>query len=72
MKPNMGTTDRVLRALVAVVVAFLYFTGRINGITAIILGIIAVVFIVTSVAARCPGYVPFGLSTGKKTGSSAG
>jgi hypothetical protein len=67
VKQNMGTADRVVRILIALAVAFLYFTGRISGVLAAVLGVIAVVFIITSFAARCPGYLPFGISTRKET-----
>ena len=63
MKPNMGTIDRAIRGLLAVVVAILYFTGQISGTAAIILGVIAVIFAVTSLVSFCPAYIPFGLST---------
>jgi uncharacterized membrane protein YtjA (UPF0391 family) len=66
MNPNMGTVDRVLRVVVALVIAALYFTGRIGGTLALVLIVVAVAFFVTSLAARCPGYLPFGLSTMKK------
>jgi hypothetical protein len=66
MKMNMGTVDRVIRTLVAIAIGVLYFTGRISGVLAIILGIIAIVFLITSFAARCPGYVPLGISTRKE------
>jgi hypothetical protein len=66
MTKNMGTTDSVIRILVAIGIAALYFTGRISGTLAIILGIVAVVFLVTSLMGWCPGYLPFGLSTRKK------
>ena len=66
MKQNMGTADRVIRILIALAVAALYFTGRIGGVLALVLGIIAVVFLLTSFVGRCPGYLPFGLSTRKE------
>ncbi len=67
MKKNMGTIDRVIRILLAIVVAILYLTGNISGTAAIILGILAVVFILTSVIGFCPLYVPLHISTvGKK------
>jgi Na+(H+)/acetate symporter ActP len=67
MKKNMGTIDRVIRVLLAIVVGILYLTGNISGTAAIILGILAVVFILTSVIGFCPLYVPFHISTiGKK------
>lgn len=65
MKKNMGTVDRVIRLLVALAVVVLYFTDAIGGILAVILGIVAVAFLVTSVVGSCPAYVPLGLSTCK-------
>ncbi|MBA4321385.1 MAG: DUF2892 domain-containing protein [Odoribacter sp.] len=66
MKQNMGTIDRAIRILAAVVVVVLYFTHIISGTLAIILLILAGVFIVTSIFSFCPLYLPFGLSTRKK------
>ena len=66
MKMNMGTVDRVIRTLIAIGIGVLYLTGLISGTLAIILGIIAVVFLLTSCVARCPAYVPLGLSTRKE------
>ena len=63
MKKNMGSMDRVIRLGIAVVIAVLYFTGVISGTVAIVLGILAVVFIATSMVSTCPLYLPFGLST---------
>jgi hypothetical protein len=68
MTKNMGTADRVIRISLAVVVAVLYFTGKIGGTLAVVLGIIAVVFVVTSFVGWCPAYLPFGLSTRKGSG----
>jgi len=65
MKPNMGTADKVIRLIVVVIIAVLYFTGQISGTAAIILGIIAAAFLVTSLIGWCPSYVPFGISTQK-------
>ena len=67
MKLNMGSADRIIRIIIAVVIAILYFTNQISGIAAIILGIIAVVFILTGIIGFCPLYVPFKLSTRKKS-----
>jgi len=65
MTKNMGTADRVIRTVVAVVIAVLYFTGKISGTLAIILGLVAVAFLVSSFISWCPSYVPFGISTRK-------
>lgn len=63
---NMGTLDRGVRALFAVVVAILYFTNIISGTLALILGILAVIFLATSLVGTCPLYLPFRLSTRKE------
>ncbi len=67
MKKNMGTIDRAIRTLLAIVIALLYFADAITGMAAIILGIIAVIFILTSAVSFCPMYVPFKISTRKKS-----
>ena len=70
MKKNMGTVDRVIRVLAALVVGWLIFNGTIGGILAIVLGIFAVVFLLTSLIGSCPAYLPIGLSTCKDRGDS--
>ena len=67
MKKNMGLADRIIRFSLAVVIAVLYFTGQISGTAAIIIGIIALVFIDTSFMGFCPAYLPIKLSTAKKS-----
>ena len=66
MKKNMGTVDKVIRILVAVVVVILYFMNVISGTLAIILLALSAVFVVTSIVSICPLYLPFGFSTRKK------
>jgi hypothetical protein len=67
MKKNMGTIDKVIRVLVAVVVLILYFTHVITGTLAVVLLVLAAVFVATSFIGFCPLYVPFGFNTLKKT-----
>lgn len=67
MKKNMGNADRVTRILVALLIAILYFTGQVSGTAAIILGVLAVIFIATSFMSFCPLYLPFGISTRKRS-----
>ena len=66
MKKNMGAIDKVIRILVAVVIAGLYYTQVIIGILGIMLLILAAVFVITSLISFCPLYLPFGINTGKK------
>ncbi len=63
MKKNIGTGDRIVRAILSVVVAVLYFTGQITGIAAIVLGAMAIVFLLTSLISFCPLYALFRKST---------
>jgi uncharacterized membrane protein len=65
MKKNMGALDRLIRTLLAILVGVLYYMDIISGTIAIILGILAVVFLLTSLVSTCPLYMPFGLSTRK-------
>jgi small-conductance mechanosensitive channel len=65
-KKNMGTLDRTIRLVLAATVAILYFTGNLSGLAAIILGILAIIFVVTSFIGFCPLYVPFGINTRKQ------
>ena len=67
MKKNMGSVDKTIRILLAVLFAILYFTNQISGVVAIVLGIFAVIFLLTSFVSFCPIYVPFKLSTMKKS-----
>ena len=67
MKKNMSLVDRSIRTVLAVVIAILYFTNQISGIAAIVLGLFAVVFLLTSFMSFCPLYAPFKLSTIKKS-----
>jgi hypothetical protein len=66
MKKNVGSADKVVRILAAVLIAVLYFTNQISGTVAIVLLVVAGIFIVTSFMSFCPLYYPFGISTTKK------
>jgi len=63
MKKNMSTADKAIRIVVAIIIAVLYFTGIISGTLAMISGIIAIIFVLTSFVGFCPLYVPFKIST---------
>jgi hypothetical protein len=59
----MGTVDRAIRLLIVAGIVVLYLAGRLSGTWAIILGIVAVAFFVTSLIGMCPSYVPLKIST---------
>jgi len=63
MKANMGTIDRVIRILAGLLVIGLFFMSVITGTLAIILLVLAGVFILTGIVGVCPLYMPFGIST---------
>ena len=59
----MGTTDRVIRLIIAAIIGVLYYTGTISGTLGIVLLVLAGVFVLTSFVSFCPLYAPFGIST---------
>lgn len=63
MKKNMGSSDRIIRVLIATTVAFLYFGNVITGIVGIILLALAIIFVLTSLMSFCPIYALFGMRT---------
>lgn len=65
MEKNMGSIDKVVRILLAIIIIGLYFGKVISGTVAIFLLILAGVFIVTSFVSFCPLYLPLGISTRK-------
>ncbi|WP_456461637.1 YgaP family membrane protein [Lutibacter sp.] len=66
MKKNMGSVDKIIRVLIAVVIAVLYWQGIISGTLAIILLVLGIVFLLTSLINFCPLYTIFGINTSKK------
>jgi len=66
MKKNMGSWDRNIRLLVAILFVVLYFTKVVTGTWGIVMLVVALIFAVTSFISFCPLYLPFGISTCKK------
>ncbi len=62
----MGSTDRIIRIVIAILIAILYFMNTISGTLALVLGAFAVIFVLTSSISFCPLYSLFGFSTRKK------
>jgi hypothetical protein len=71
MKKNMGTLDRSVRVIAAIVIAILIVTKTLTGTLAWVLGIIGFLLLATSAAGFCSLYVPFKFSTRKKNGNGA-
>lgn len=66
MKKNMGSADRIIRLIIAAIVAALYFTNIITGTLGIVLMALAGIFVFTSFMGLCPLYLPFRINSGKK------
>ena len=66
MQKNMGTLDRIVRLVIAMVIVALCLKGVISGVLAVFLGIVALAFAVTAVTGYCMLYVPCKISTAKK------
>ena len=63
MKNNMGSTDKIIRVIIAAIFAILYFTNTVTGTLGIVLLVLAGVFVLTSLVSFCPLYTLFGFSS---------
>ena len=66
MNKNMGSTDRIVRIIVAIAFGLLYFTNTVTGTFGIVLLVLGIVFLLTSIVSFFLFYAPFGLSTRSK------
>lgn len=70
MKKNMGTVDKAVRILAAILIIALYSTNIISGTLAIVLLVVAGIFIATSFMSFCPLYWPLGINTRSKAATA--
>jgi len=63
MKKNMGNADRIIRVIIALVAAGLYFGGVLEGTVGLVALVMAIIFLLTSLISFCPIYRIFGMST---------
>lgn len=66
MKKNVGSADRIIRIILAIVFAILYFAKIVTGTWGIVLLVLAIIFLLTALISFCPLYGIFGISTCKK------
>ena len=66
MKRNMGILDRIIRVAIVVAIAVLYFVHVLSPVASIILGVLALVFLLTSIIGMCPIWMALGISTKRK------
>lgn len=63
MKTNVGSTDKLIRIILAIVLGTLCLTNTVSGVVGIIVLVFAVILIATSVISFCPIYPLFGINT---------
>ncbi len=63
MKKNMGNLDKIIRIIVAIAFAGLYFGGILTGTMGIVFLVLGGVFVLTSLVSFCPLYTLVGLNT---------
>ncbi len=63
MKKNMGSIDKIIRLVIAIIIGVLYFTETVSGALGIVLLVLAGIFVLTSFVSFCPLYAPFGINT---------
>ena len=66
MKKNMGAADRIIRLIIAAVIAVLYFMNILTGTLGIVLLVVAGIFLLTSIFGLCPLYLLLRIKTLKK------
>ncbi len=66
MKPNMGTTDKIIRFTIAAVIVILFFMDVIKGTLGIVLLVFAGISVLTSLISYCPLYPVFKMDTSEK------
>jgi len=64
MHKNVGSADRVIRILLALAIGAVIFAKIVSGVLAIVLGIFAVVFLITGLIGWCGLYALLGINTG--------
>jgi hypothetical protein len=69
MNKNMNTIDRLVRIVAAVALGILIFTETVTGLSAIVLGVLAAVLLLTGVISFCPLYALFKFSTRRQAGA---
>ena len=63
MQKNVGSIDRVIRALVGIVLLAVYFLGALQGTLGIVALVAGIVMLGTAAMGWCPPYALFGINT---------
>jgi hypothetical protein len=65
MKTNMGTTDKVIRVILALTFIYLYANEYITGTIGLVLMLVTLFFNISSIVGYCPLYAALGINTHK-------
>ena len=65
MKKNLGSTDKVIRLVLAVVLLVLFFTNTVTGVAGIITLVAAAISAGTALINFCPLYAALGIRSNK-------
>ena len=66
MKNNMGTADKVIRIILALIFIWLYAYEYITGTLGLILMLVTLFFNISSITGYCPLYGALGINTSKR------
>ncbi len=69
MKKNMGSSDRIIRIGIVIIIVAYYFNNVLTGILGVLLMFLAGILSITSLFRYCPFYTPFGINTKEKSES---
>ncbi len=67
MKPNVGTIDRIIRAVAGIALVASYLMGLLAGTLGIVALVVGIVLIATAAVRWCPPYSLLGINTGAKS-----
>ncbi len=66
MNKNMSKTDGIVRIVIALVIAGLWYFNVVSGTLLIVLGVVAAIFVITGFINFCPLYSVLGIKTKAK------
>jgi uncharacterized RDD family membrane protein YckC len=63
MQKNVGSIDRVIRALVGIALLAVFFLGALQGTLGIVALVVGIVMLATAAMGWCPPYALLGINT---------
>jgi len=65
MKKNVGSIDKIIRLIIAIVAVYASYTGMVASPWNYVLYAVAVIMLVTALSGSCPIFSIFGVSSSK-------